>query len=83
MFWRIVSMIKVTANVLRQQITNREGIIFSHFVQLNIFLFIFSFIIVRRLHREIKEVLDDYSQSHEMKCKLLTGRRVTLVEELS
>lgn len=38
---------------------------------------------MRRLHREIKEVLDDYSQNHEMKCKLLTGRRVTLVEELS
>lgn len=35
------------------------------------------------MHREIKDVLDDYSQNHEMKCKLLTGRRVTLVEELS
>lgn len=39
--------------------------------------------LVRRLHREIKEVLDDYSQSQDMKSKLLTGRRVTLVEELS
>ncbi|VVC43328.1 Hypothetical protein CINCED_3A022888 [Cinara cedri] len=62
MFWRITHMIKQTANVLRQQITNRE---------------------VKRLHREIKDVLDDYSQSHDMKCKLLTGRRVTLVEELN
>lgn len=43
----------------------------------------FFLMLVRRLHREIKEVLDDYSQSHDMKCKLLTGRRVTLVEELS
>ncbi|XP_050060305.1 dynamin-like 120 kDa protein, mitochondrial isoform X2 [Aphis gossypii] len=62
MFWRIIRMIKVTANVLRQQITNRE---------------------LRRLHKELKEVLDEYSQNNEIKCKLLTGRRVTLVEELN
>ncbi|XP_015376444.1 PREDICTED: dynamin-like 120 kDa protein, mitochondrial isoform X2 [Diuraphis noxia] len=62
MFWRVSRMIKVTANVLRQQITNRE---------------------LRRLHKELKEVLDEYSQDNEMKCKLLTGRRVTLVEELN
>ena len=38
---------------------------------------------MRRLHQEIKEVFDDYNQSQEIKSKLLTGRRVTLVEELS
>jgi len=36
-----------------------------------------------RLEKEIREVLEDYSRNEEMKEELLTGRRVTLAEELS
>ncbi|XP_014242997.1 dynamin-like 120 kDa protein, mitochondrial isoform X3 [Cimex lectularius] len=36
----------------------------------------------RRLDKIIKEVLEDFSEDRDLKVKLLTGRRVTLAEEL-
>lgn len=36
----------------------------------------------RRLDKEIKEVLDDFSEDEEKKTMLLTGKRVLLAEEL-
>ena len=40
-------------------------------------------ILARRLERNIKSVLDDFSDDKERLQKLLTGRRVQLAEELS
>lgn len=37
----------------------------------------------RRVDKEIKEVLDEFSDDEEKKVQLLTGKRVILAEELS
>lgn len=54
-------MLAITANTLRQQLTNTE---------------------VRRLEKNVKEVLEDFAEDNEKKVKLLTGKRVQLAEDL-
>uniref|UniRef100_A0A7N4NR79 Dynamin-like GTPase OPA1, mitochondrial n=1 Tax=Sarcophilus harrisii TaxID=9305 RepID=A0A7N4NR79_SARHA len=61
LFWRIQRMLSITANTLRQQLTNTE---------------------VRRLEKNVKEVLEDFAEDSEKKLKLLTGKRVQLAEDL-
>lgn len=61
LFWRIQRMLAITANTLRQQLTNTE---------------------VRRLEKNVKEVLEDFAEDNEKKVKLLTGKRVQLAEDL-
>ncbi|XP_045395910.1 dynamin-like 120 kDa protein, mitochondrial isoform X3 [Lemur catta] len=61
LFWRIQRMLGITANTLRQQLTNTE---------------------VRRLEKNVKEVLEDFAEDSEKKVKLLTGKRVQLAEDL-
>lgn len=43
-------------------------------------VFVFS---VRRLEKNVKEVLDDFGEDVEKKTQLITGRRVQLAEDLS
>eukprot|EP00064_Thunnus_orientalis_P004616 superscaffoldBa00000423_g4628 len=62
LFWRIQRMLVITANTLRQQLTNTE---------------------VRRLEKNVKEVLDDFGEDMEKKTQLITGRRVQLAEDLT
>uniref|UniRef100_A0A673CQ24 Dynamin-like GTPase OPA1, mitochondrial n=1 Tax=Sphaeramia orbicularis TaxID=375764 RepID=A0A673CQ24_9TELE len=62
LFWRIQRMLVITANTLRQQLTNTE---------------------VRRLEKNVKEVLDDFGEDTEKKTQLITGRRVQLAEDLN
>uniref|UniRef100_A0A672QUX2 Dynamin-like GTPase OPA1, mitochondrial n=1 Tax=Sinocyclocheilus grahami TaxID=75366 RepID=A0A672QUX2_SINGR len=62
LFWRIQRMLAITANTLRQQLTNTE---------------------VRRLEKNVKEVLEDFGEDTAKKVQLITGRRVQLAEDLS
>uniref|UniRef100_A0A3B3RH00 Dynamin-like GTPase OPA1, mitochondrial n=1 Tax=Paramormyrops kingsleyae TaxID=1676925 RepID=A0A3B3RH00_9TELE len=62
LFWRIQRMLAITANTLRQQLTNTE---------------------VRRLEKNVKEVLEDFAEDNGKKGQLITGRRVQLAEDLN
>uniref|UniRef100_A0A8C5PXM9 Dynamin-like GTPase OPA1, mitochondrial n=1 Tax=Leptobrachium leishanense TaxID=445787 RepID=A0A8C5PXM9_9ANUR len=61
LFWRIQRMLGITANTLRQQLTNTE---------------------VRRLEKNVKEVLEDFAEDSDKTVTLLTGKRVQLAEDL-
>lgn len=38
---------------------------------------------MRRLEKNVKEVLEDFGEDNEKKVQLITGRRVQLAEDLS
>uniref|UniRef100_A0A671RX67 Dynamin-like GTPase OPA1, mitochondrial n=1 Tax=Sinocyclocheilus anshuiensis TaxID=1608454 RepID=A0A671RX67_9TELE len=67
LFWRIQRMLAITANTLRQQLTNTEV------TETTIITF----------HKNVKEVLEDFGEDTEKKVQLITGRRVQLAEDLS
>jgi hypothetical protein len=40
-------------------------------------------VLARRLEREVKDILDDFSADDSLKCQLFHGKRVDLAEDLS
>jgi optic atrophy protein 1 len=71
-------MIEITSNAIRQQISNIESkIMFLSLIDSLLFP------LARRLEREVKEILDDFSSDETLKSNLLKGKRVELAEELS
>lgn len=88
LFWRIQRMLVITANTLRQQLTNTEGTELGRYPNSRInHLFdrmhVCVWFPVRRLEKNVKEVLDDFGEDMEKKTQLITGRRVQLAEDLS
>lgn len=45
--------------------------------------FVLLVTLVRRLEKNVKEVLEDIGEDYEKKFQLITGRRVQLAEDLS
>lgn len=126
LFWRIQRMLVITANTLRQQLTNTEGkesdvwmrsswhwtsnlcLFLCYWDRKNPSLLVYRLcnvalsrsiscfpgywcwlccyvlvFAVRRLEKNVKEVLDDFGEDMERKTHLITGRRVQLAEDLS
>lgn len=62
--------------------TETTGII-TFQVQTQISVVVLFFCTVRRLEKNVKEVLEDFGEDTEKKVQLITGRRVQLAEDLS
>jgi optic atrophy protein 1 len=71
-------MIEITSNAIRQQISNIESLLC-----MICWLEISLFYLARRLEREVKDILDDFSGDETLKANILKGKRVDLAEELS
>lgn len=61
----------------------KKSIVIRNYSCKSIITAFFFFFIVRRLEKNVKEVLEDFAEDNEKKVKLLTGKRVQLAEDLS
>lgn len=82
---RLISMVTYTVSLTDLPKILSVGHLSCKSVATHFFLVasLFWFLTVRRLEKNVKEVLEDFAEDNEKKVMLLTGKRVQLAEDLS